>query len=169
MLRSVPSLLIGVCTKLTTQDRRGVTPPALFHLLIGQHGDGAAGNSGLITVPGVAGNELQFATMRGRLTSQLPTRECIGLPSIEGIRRRIAIAKALSSAYLPIAGVLAPPRMHEALVDESRKIGAFGHGFAYSGHRAAAVIVAHRDPLAAHLAAAGREAGAAHAQRLTGG
>ena len=126
---------------MTTQDRRGVTPPALFHLLIGQHGDGAAGNSGLITVPGVAGNELQFATMRGRLTSQLPTRECIGLPSIEGIRRRIAIAKALSSAYLPIAGVLAPPRMHEALVDESRKIGAFGHGFAYSGHRAAAVAL----------------------------
>ena len=126
---------------MTTQDRRGVTPPALFHLLIGQHGDGAAGNSGLITVPGVAGNELQFATMRGRLTSQLPTKEGIGLPSIEGIRRRIAIAKALSSAYLPIAGVLAPPRTHEALVDESRKIGAFGHGFAYSGHRAAAVAL----------------------------
>jgi adenosylmethionine-8-amino-7-oxononanoate aminotransferase len=52
----------------------------------------------------------------------------------------ISIAKALSSAYLPIAGVLVPPRMYEALVGESRKIGAFGHGFTYSGHPVAAAV-----------------------------
>src|SRR5260370_37625231 len=52
----------------------------------------------------------------------------------------ISIAKALSSAYLPIAGVLVPPRMHDALVDESRKIGTFGHGFTYSGHPVAAAV-----------------------------
>src|SRR5215475_8132375 len=52
----------------------------------------------------------------------------------------ISIAKALSSAYVPIAGVLVPPRMYDALVEESRKIGTFGHGFTYSGHPAAAAV-----------------------------
>ncbi|MBO0752690.1 MAG: aminotransferase class III-fold pyridoxal phosphate-dependent enzyme [Bradyrhizobiaceae bacterium] len=52
----------------------------------------------------------------------------------------ISVAKALSSAYLPIAGVLVPPRMYEALVEESRKIGSFGHGFTYSGHPVAAAV-----------------------------
>ena len=52
----------------------------------------------------------------------------------------ISIAKALSSAYVPIAGVLVPPRMYDALVEESRKIGAFGHGFTYSGHPVAAAV-----------------------------
>jgi 4-aminobutyrate---pyruvate transaminase len=52
----------------------------------------------------------------------------------------ISIAKALSSAYVPIAGVLVPQHMYDALVDESRKIGAFGHGFTYSGHPVAAAV-----------------------------
>jgi 4-aminobutyrate---pyruvate transaminase len=52
----------------------------------------------------------------------------------------ISVAKALSSAYLPIAGVLLPPRMYEALLEESRKIGSFGHGFTYSGHPVAAAV-----------------------------
>ncbi len=52
----------------------------------------------------------------------------------------ISIAKALSSAYVPIAGVLVPQRMYDALVDASRKIGAFGHGFTYSGHPVAAAV-----------------------------
>ena len=46
----------------------------------------------------------------------------------------ISVAKALSSAYLPIAGVMIPEDMYQALIDESRKIGMFGHGFTYSGH-----------------------------------
>ena len=46
----------------------------------------------------------------------------------------ISIAKALSSAYLPIAGVMIPEEMYQALLDESHKIGTFGHGFTYSGH-----------------------------------
>jgi 4-aminobutyrate---pyruvate transaminase len=52
----------------------------------------------------------------------------------------ISVAKALSSAYLPIAGVLIPPRMYEAMLEESRKIGSFGHGFTYSGHPVAAAV-----------------------------
>ncbi len=52
----------------------------------------------------------------------------------------VSVAKALSSAYLPIAAVLAPQRMYDAMVDESRKIGTFGHGYTYSGHPAAAAV-----------------------------
>ena len=52
----------------------------------------------------------------------------------------ISIAKALSSAYLPIAGVMVPPQMYDVLVAESQKIGVFGHGFTYSGHPVAAAV-----------------------------
>jgi 4-aminobutyrate--pyruvate transaminase len=52
----------------------------------------------------------------------------------------ISVAKALSSAYLPIAGVMVPERMYQALVAESGKIGIFGHGFTYSGHPVAAAV-----------------------------
>jgi 4-aminobutyrate---pyruvate transaminase len=52
----------------------------------------------------------------------------------------ISVAKALSSAYLPIAGVMVPERMYEALLAESRKIGIFGHGYTYSGHPVAAAV-----------------------------
>jgi 4-aminobutyrate---pyruvate transaminase len=52
----------------------------------------------------------------------------------------ISVAKALSSAYLPIAAVMVPQRMYDALVAESSKIGTFGHGFTYSGHPVAAAV-----------------------------
>ncbi len=52
----------------------------------------------------------------------------------------ITVAKALSSAYLPIAGVMIPEEMYQALLIESRKIGTFGHGFTYSGHPVAAAV-----------------------------
>jgi 4-aminobutyrate--pyruvate transaminase len=52
----------------------------------------------------------------------------------------ISVAKALSSAYLPIAAVMIPDVMYEALLAESKKIGAFGHGFTYGGHPASAAV-----------------------------
>jgi 4-aminobutyrate--pyruvate transaminase len=52
----------------------------------------------------------------------------------------ISVAKALSSAYLPIAGVMIPENMYQALIIESKKIGTFGHGFTYSGHPVAAAV-----------------------------
>jgi 4-aminobutyrate---pyruvate transaminase len=52
----------------------------------------------------------------------------------------ISVAKALSSAYLPIAGVMVPERMYQALLAESSKIGTFGHGYTYSGHPVAAAV-----------------------------
>jgi 4-aminobutyrate--pyruvate transaminase len=52
----------------------------------------------------------------------------------------ISIAKALSSAYLPIAAVMIPEVMYEALLLESKKIGVFGHGFTYGGHPVSAAV-----------------------------
>jgi 4-aminobutyrate--pyruvate transaminase len=52
----------------------------------------------------------------------------------------ISVAKALSSAYLPIAGVMIPETMYQALLAESKKIGVFGHGFTYGGHPVAAAV-----------------------------
>jgi 4-aminobutyrate--pyruvate transaminase len=52
----------------------------------------------------------------------------------------ISIAKALTSAYVPMAAVTVPETMYQAMLDESRKIGTFGHGFTYSGHPVAAAV-----------------------------
>jgi 4-aminobutyrate--pyruvate transaminase len=52
----------------------------------------------------------------------------------------ISIAKMLSSAYLPIAGVMIPENMYQALLAESKKIGVFGHGFTYGGHPVSAAV-----------------------------
>jgi 4-aminobutyrate--pyruvate transaminase len=52
----------------------------------------------------------------------------------------MSLAKQLSSGYLPIAAVVIPDFMYEALVDESRKIGIFGHGMTYGGHPVPAAV-----------------------------
>jgi 4-aminobutyrate--pyruvate transaminase len=52
----------------------------------------------------------------------------------------ISIAKAMSSAYLPIAGIMIPENVYQALLAESKKIGAFAHGFTYGGHPVSAAV-----------------------------
>jgi len=52
----------------------------------------------------------------------------------------ISVAKALSSAYVPISAVMIPERMHEAMIEGSRRNGSFGHGTTYSGHPVAAAV-----------------------------
>jgi 4-aminobutyrate---pyruvate transaminase len=46
----------------------------------------------------------------------------------------ISFAKAVTSAYLPLGGVMVNEAVYQALLDESRKIGLFAHGYTYSGH-----------------------------------
>ena len=46
----------------------------------------------------------------------------------------MSVAKALSSAYLPISAVIIPEWMYEAFVGASSEVGNFAHGFTYSGH-----------------------------------
>lgn len=52
----------------------------------------------------------------------------------------VTCAKALSSAYMPISAVLIPEDMYQAMLDQSRAIGVFGHGFTYSAHPVAAAV-----------------------------
>jgi len=52
----------------------------------------------------------------------------------------ITCAKALSSAYLPISAVIIDEDMYQAMLDQSRAIGIFGHGFTYSAHPVAAAV-----------------------------
>ncbi len=52
----------------------------------------------------------------------------------------LSFAKAVTSAYLPLGGVMIPEAMYQAMLDESRKVGTFGHGFTYSGHPVASAV-----------------------------
>ncbi|MGD9802352.1 MAG: aspartate aminotransferase family protein [Hyphomicrobiaceae bacterium] len=52
----------------------------------------------------------------------------------------ITMAKAITSAYMPLGAVTVSEPVYEALVDESEKLGVFAHGFTYSGHPVAAAV-----------------------------
>ncbi|MEP4192938.1 MAG: aminotransferase, partial [Sneathiella sp.] len=52
----------------------------------------------------------------------------------------LSCAKALSSAYLPIAAVLVSEGIYQELVRQSEKHGAFAHGYTYSGHPVPAAV-----------------------------
>lgn len=46
----------------------------------------------------------------------------------------ISMAKGLTSAYAPLGAITVSEPFYQAFLDQSRKIGTFGHGFTYSGH-----------------------------------
>jgi 4-aminobutyrate--pyruvate transaminase len=52
----------------------------------------------------------------------------------------ISMAKAITSAYFPLGALTVPHEVYEALVEESRKLGVFAHGFTYSGHPVGSAI-----------------------------
>ena len=63
-----------------------------------------------------------------------------GCTALGFVPHSITVAKALTSAYAPLSAVTIPEVMYQAMLDESRKIGVFGHGFTYSGHPVAAAV-----------------------------
>ena len=52
----------------------------------------------------------------------------------------VSLAKALSSAYLPISAVVVPEFMYESIKEASRTSGMFAHGFTYTGHPVCAAV-----------------------------
>ncbi|MDZ7668033.1 MAG: aminotransferase class III-fold pyridoxal phosphate-dependent enzyme [Gammaproteobacteria bacterium] len=52
----------------------------------------------------------------------------------------MSLAKAVSSAYLPMSAVLIPEYMYEPMIEPSGQVGNFGHGFTYSGHPVCAAV-----------------------------
>ncbi|MBU3739598.1 MAG: aminotransferase class III-fold pyridoxal phosphate-dependent enzyme [Rhodoferax sp.] len=58
-----------------------------------------------------------------------------------GIRPDImTVAKALSSAYIPISATLVSGAIYQGLIEGSRRNGVFSHGVTYSGHPVAAAV-----------------------------
>ena len=58
-----------------------------------------------------------------------------------GIRPDIlTCAKMLTSGYQPMSAMMVTPRIFEALLRQSEKLGVFGHGFTYSGHPVPAAV-----------------------------
>ena len=52
----------------------------------------------------------------------------------------LSTAKQLSSAYLPISALMISEKIYQALVNESEKLGIFGHGGTYAGHPVSAAV-----------------------------
>ena len=52
----------------------------------------------------------------------------------------LTCAKALSSSYLPISGVMITEPLFQALAKGSADVGNWGHGYTYSGHPVAAAV-----------------------------
>ena len=52
----------------------------------------------------------------------------------------LSFAKALTSAYMPLGSVTVDETLYQAMQDQSRKIGTFGHGTTYSGHPVASAV-----------------------------
>jgi len=46
----------------------------------------------------------------------------------------ISMAKAITSAYFPMSALTIEENLYQAMLDESRKLGTFGHGFTYTAH-----------------------------------
>ena len=52
----------------------------------------------------------------------------------------MSLAKGLSSSYQPISAVMVSQKLYDALVDQSRELGAFAHGFTTTGHPVAIAV-----------------------------
>lgn len=69
----------------------------------------------------------------------------------------VSMAKGLTSGYAPLGAITVPEEIYQAMLEESRKIGVFAHGFTYSGHPVSAAIglkaieIYQRDDIPAHV------------------
>ncbi|MBM4228990.1 MAG: aminotransferase class III-fold pyridoxal phosphate-dependent enzyme [Gammaproteobacteria bacterium] len=52
----------------------------------------------------------------------------------------MTMAKALTSSYQPLSAVVIPEKMYGPMLEASRKLGTFGHGYTYSGHPVCAAV-----------------------------
>ncbi|SIQ66811.1 MULTISPECIES: aspartate aminotransferase family protein [unclassified Bosea (in: a-proteobacteria)] len=62
------------------------------------------------------------------------TGEMFGTATYGMAADSISLAKQITSAYFPLSAVMMNDKIYDVLVDQSRKIGTFGHGNTYAGH-----------------------------------
>ncbi len=73
----------------------------------------------------------------------------------------MSLAKALSSAYMPLSAAIVSGDMYEPMVAASAGVGVFGHGYTYSGHPVACAVagkvieIYERENLFSHAATVG--------------
>lgn len=73
----------------------------------------------------------------------------------------VSMAKAITSAYFPMGAISIEEDLYQAMLDESRKIGTFGHGYTYTAHPVAAaaalktIEIYERDKIIEHAAEMG--------------
>ncbi len=48
--------------------------------------------------------------------------------------KMMSLAKALSSAYIPVSAAVIPGEIYDAMIEPVNDVGVFGHGYTYSGH-----------------------------------
>ncbi len=71
----------------------------------------------------------------------------------------VSMAKAITSAYLPLSAITIEEDLYQAMLAESEKIGVFGHGYTYTAHPVAAATavktleIYKRDRIIEHAAA----------------
>ena len=70
----------------------------------------------------------------------------------------ITMAKAITSAYFPLSALTVEEDLYQAMLDESRKLGTFGHGYTYTAHPVGCAIslktieIYQRDKIMEHAA-----------------
>ena len=80
----------------------------------------------------------------------------------------ISMAKAITSAYFPMGAITIEEELYQAMLDESRKIGTFGHGFTYTAHPVGCAValktieIYQRDKIVEHV----RKVGAVFEKRI---
>ncbi|MEQ8230866.1 MAG: aminotransferase [Gammaproteobacteria bacterium] len=75
----------------------------------------------------------------------------------------MSLAKALTSAYMPLSAVMIPEKIYQAIAEISKEWGIFGHGFTYTGHPVSTAVglkvleIYERDDLFAKAARLGEQ------------
>ncbi len=83
----------------------------------------------------------------------------------------VSMAKAITSAYFPLGAITIEEELYQAMLEQSKKIGTFGHGYTYTAHPVASAValkvieIYERDGIYAHAAKVGQRF-QAHLKRL---
>ncbi len=89
------------------------------------------------------------------------TGEWFGSQALEIKPDSVSMAKAITSAYFPLGAITIEEDLYQAMLEESKKIGTFGHGFTYTGHPVGAAValkvleIYERDNIVGHAAKMG--------------
>jgi 4-aminobutyrate--pyruvate transaminase len=68
------------------------------------------------------------------------TGEWFGSQALDMQPDSVSMAKAITSAYFPLGAISIEEDMYQAMLEESKKIGTFGHGYTYTGHPVGAAV-----------------------------